>query len=68
MDKDWVLVYTSVHLHKVELLKQFLETDGIECVILNQQDSSYPSIGSINVLVKNSELSRARKTIEEVGL
>lgn len=68
MEKDWVLVYTSVQLHKVELLKQFLEKDGIESVVLNQQDSSYPSIGSINLLVKNEELTRARETIEEAGL
>lgn len=68
MEKDWVLVYTSAQLHQVELLKQILHTEGIESVVLNQQDSSYISIGDIKLLVKNTDVIRAKKSIEEAGL
>jgi len=68
MEKDWVLVYTSSQLHKVELLKQILHTKGVESVVLNQQDSAYISIGDIKLLVRNTEVIRAKKIIEEAGL
>ena len=68
MEKDWVLVYTSAQLHKVELLKQILHTEGVESVVLNQQDSAYISIGEIKLLVKNTDVIRAKKTIEIAGL
>ena len=68
MEKDWVPVYTSSQLHKVELLKQVLHSRGIESVVLNQQDSTYVSIGEIKLLVKNTDVIRAIKTIEESDL
>lgn len=68
MGKDWVTVYTSTQLHKVELLKQILYSEGIESVVLNQQDSSYTSIGDIKLMVKNTDVIRAKKQIEEAGL
>ena len=68
MEKDWVLVYTSAQLHKVDLLKQILNTEGIESAVFNQQDSSYVSIVDITLLVKNTNVIRAKKTIEVAGL
>ena len=68
MEKDWILVYISSQLHKVELIKQILHTEDIESVILNQQDSSYISIGDIKLLVKNTDVIRAKKIIEQAGL
>lgn len=68
MEKDWILVYISSQLHKVEMLKQILQTKGIESVVLNQQDSFYVSIGDIKLMVKNIDVIRAKRTIEEAGL
>ena len=41
MIKDWVLVYSSTQMHKIQLLKHLLNSYGLESIVLNQQDSIY---------------------------
>ncbi len=65
MGKDWVNVYSSTQIHKVELLKHLLNSHGIESIIFNQQDSIYVTIGDINLLVKNTDVIPAKKIITE---
>jgi len=57
-----------VQLHTVELLKHLLSSHGIESIVLNQQDSIYVTIGSINLLVQNTDVIRAKKIITEAEL
>ncbi len=68
MEKNWVEVYSSTQLHTVELLKHILSSHGIESIVLNQQDSFYVTIGSINLLVQNTDVIRAKKIITEAEL
>ncbi len=51
MQKDWIVVYRTVELHRAEMAKQMIQQNGIEAVIVNQKDSSY-LIGNIEVFVK----------------
>lgn len=57
-----------MQLHTVELLKHLLSSHGIESIVLNQQDSIYVTIGSINLLVQNTDVIRAKKIITEAEL
>lgn len=63
--ENWVCVYSSVVLHNVELLKHILKEKGISAVVMNQQDSFYPTIGEIRLLVRREDVIRANKTIED---
>jgi hypothetical protein len=61
MTKDWVSVYSSDALHKAELLRHILQENGVEAIILNQQDSFYKSIGDVSVWVKREKVILAKK-------
>lgn len=68
MDSEWVKVYTSTLAHKVDLMKLILEENGLEAVILNQQDSFYKTIGEISLMVKGENVILAKKIISEAAL
>lgn len=68
MIKDWVSVYSSTQMHKIQLLKHLLDSYGIESIVLNQQDSFYVTISDINLLVKNTDVIYAKKIISEAQL
>jgi len=60
MDKDWVKIYSSTEVHKIEILKAVLEDNGIKSFEINKKDSSYISVGEIElyVNVENEILSK----------
>ena len=64
-DKNWTLVYSNTALN-AEIVKQMLNSFGIEAVVLNKQDSSYPIIGDAEVYVGNENKDKALKHIEEL--
>ena len=65
MEGDWAVVLQSSNLQKAELAKSLLRDEGIEAIVLNQQDRSYPLIGDIKVLVKGENVILAKKIISE---
>lgn len=65
MEKDWVKVYSSGFLPRVEIVKHLLESKGIETILLNQQDSLYVSIGEIHLLVKREQVVTATSLISK---
>ena len=60
MDKDWIKIYSSNEFHKVEIVKAVLEDNGIPSFEINKKDSSYISIGEIELYVnpENELLSK----------
>ncbi|MFI5220646.1 MAG: putative signal transducing protein [Bacteroidia bacterium] len=52
MNNDWVKVYSSGEIHKVEIVKAVLEDNGIAVFMINKKDSSYIIIGEIELFVK----------------
>ena len=60
MENDLVKVYSSTEFHKVEIVKAVLEDSGIPSFEINKKDSSYISIGEIEVYVniENEVLSK----------
>ena len=40
----WTSVYKSINKFEAEVIKGNIENEGIPCVVINKQDSSYLSI------------------------
>ena len=61
INEDWVKVYSSTEIHKIEIVKAVLEDNDIPSFEINKKDSSYISIGEIELYVsaENSVLSKA---------
>ncbi|MDD2279692.1 MAG: DUF2007 domain-containing protein [Bacteroidales bacterium] len=64
-EQNWSLVFTTDKPFHAEIIKQMLVSNGIEAVVLNKRDSSYPSIGEAEVFVTPGDETKATKLIEE---
>jgi len=57
MEKDWVCVFRTGETFQAEIAKEILENEEINCVLMNEHDSSIPSIGDLEIWVhKNFEV------------
>lgn len=50
---------------QAELIKSRLLSEGIEAVVLNKKDSSYVSIGEVEVYVQQENLLKAINIIQQ---
>lgn len=67
--RNWEIVYTSSELYQAEIIKSNLESADIECVILNQKDSSFNldgAVGLVKVLVPKDKVPEALTIIDVV--
>lgn len=67
--KDWEEVYSTPQLYEAEMVRTNLETAGIESVLLEQKDTSFPlggELGEIKVLVPKYRLEEAKQIIEKI--
>jgi hypothetical protein len=67
-DKNWTLVFTSNKPFQGEIVKQMLENNGIDAVVINKQDSSYLTFGDVEVYVLAGFEVAAKKLIEEAAI
>jgi len=65
MEKKWINLYSSSNPIEVEIVKQMLDENNINAVILNNQDSSYNMFGSIDLYVKEENQTIALQLIKE---
>ena len=65
MENDWKLIFATGTLYKAEIVKDILEDNEIEAVLLNKQDSLY-LFGDIEVYVKPDDVIRAKFLIKDV--
>ena len=65
MYDGWVVIDETGFLTAAELTKGMLEGQGIPCFIMNQQDSAYPQIGDIQILVAPENVVRAKYLIQK---
>ena len=66
--ENWGLAYEVPALIQGTIAQQVLEANGIESQIVNQQDSSYPTVGCIQIYVQNKDLETARQILEKTKL
>ena len=64
MEKDWVLIFSSITMHEVYMNKIYLEENGIEAVIINKQDSVYQSFGEIELYVNRKDVIKAKQLLQ----
>ena len=64
MEKDWVLIFSSITMHEVYMNKIYLEENGIEAVIINKQDSVYQSFGEIELYVNRNDVIKAKQLLQ----
>lgn len=65
MENNWTCIYTSNQLHLVEIVKAVLNDNAIEARVIDKRDSSYISIGDIEVYVPTDLSVLARMIIQE---
>lgn len=62
MIPDWVCVYSTDKAYHAEVLKSFLEENGIQSIIMNKQDSVY-LFGEIELFVSTEDTFLAKQLI-----
>lgn len=66
MDSGWQCVYFSNQLHSIEIVRAVLEEHDIKSVVVDKRDSSYISIGDIEVFVPNEDAILAKVIIGNI--
>lgn len=59
---NWEVIYTTNQVYEADMVRNIMEDNGIECVIMNKQDSTY-RFGEIEVLVPNENVLTAKQLI-----
>ena len=62
--KDYIKLQTFSRIHQANLMKDVLEQNDIEAVVINERDSLF-LIGDIELYVKKGEKAKANKLINE---
>jgi len=68
MEKDWVCVYHTDQSYQAEIAKEILENEGLECVIMNEHDSTFPSIGEVEVWIHQNFQIKAKELLKDLIL
>lgn len=66
MEKDWKEIYMTAHEYKAELAREILENEGINVVIMNQQDTAYKSFGEYRLYVKGPDEEKALELLKNL--
>ncbi len=61
---DWTTIYETAQLYQAEIVKGLLTSNGIEVIVMNQQDSSYVMVGTIKVMIRKTDQDKATKIIK----
>ncbi|MFN4235567.1 MAG: putative signal transducing protein [Bacteroidia bacterium] len=65
MESNWVKVYSSNHLHEIELIKGMLAEEDIHSFSVNKIDSTYTTFGEIELFVNADDALRAINLIKQ---
>jgi hypothetical protein len=68
MDNDWQCVYTTNQPHRIEIAKAILKENAIEAVTVDKRDSSYITVGEIELYVKREDVILAQIIINRHNL
>ena len=61
---DWTAIFETAKPYEAEMIKDILDNNGIESVILNQQDSSYKLFGNVYVMVQTEDSEKATEILK----
>ena len=60
-------ILSTENPNQAEITKQMLESNSINVVMLNKQDSSYLLFGCIELYVQKEQFHKAIKLINQIG-
>ena len=49
-ESEWIIVYTSDKEYEIQMIKDELESAGINATVLSQKDSNFPATGDLAVI------------------
>jgi len=68
-DEDWTVIHITYDSIEAEIIKDLLESGGIDVVLRSSKVSPYPvnvgKIGEIKILVRDEDAELAEKLIKE---
>lgn len=67
MEKNWVCIYSTTFTYQAEIVKDLLDTNDIDAVIINKQDSAY-LFGTLEIYVERDNTIRAKHLLDHVDL
>ena len=62
-----IKILSTNNLNKAEIIKQMLEKNNIDVVILNKQDSSYLMFGDIEIYIKKEQEQQAKNLLTDTS-
>jgi hypothetical protein len=64
---SWTVIYSSNQAHLIEIVKNILDENSIEFVVVDKTDSSYGSALSslIELYIQSEDVIRTKKLISE---
>jgi Putative prokaryotic signal transducing protein len=68
-EENWEVIYTSGNDYEVEMIKDNLESAGINAAVLSQKDRNFPAPGDFSVvklLVQKEDVSDALNFIQKL--
>ena len=67
MSKDWVNIYASQKVHKIEITKAILEDHNIKVFQINKTDSMHVHLasGEIELYVESKDVIKAKHLIDK---
>jgi hypothetical protein len=68
MEKGWVLVFTTDQPHLAEIAKELLLENQIESVLVDKRDSTYITLGEIELYVRDLDVMRSKFLLEKNSL
>ena len=66
MENNWVKIYTSPNFYRAEIIKQMLNENDVDAVLINKQDSSYNAFGNVEVWIHQENFSNAIELINQL--
>lgn len=66
MEKDWVCVFQTEQGFQAEIAREILENEEINCVVINEHDSNFPSVGEFEIWVHQDDQKKATELLKEL--
>ena len=67
MNKQWICIYKTTSSFEAAAVQGNIESEGIACVMLNKQDSSYLAFGYIELHVLAENETQAKEIINSLN-
>ena len=68
MEKGWVKVFTTDQVHLGEIAKELLLENQIESVLVDKRDSTYITLGEVEIYVRDLDVMKAKFILEKNSL